>query len=131
MGKLSSGQYSAPVDEVLTLIVANTLSVNKANYSSTASGPPSLAREGLRKRCQAHSATPKGRAFNKPSSERKVAFSKENDGRSLRKHSLSQCIGFEEKTARTLLQSRFARQLPPGGSLYTRLAALEMNCASA
>ena len=43
-------------DEVLTLIVANTLSVNKANYSSTASGPPSLTREGLRKRCQAHSA---------------------------------------------------------------------------
>ena len=33
-------------DEVLTLIVANTLSVNKANYSSTASGPPSLTREG-------------------------------------------------------------------------------------
>ena len=33
-------------DEVLTLNVANTPSVNKANYSSTASGPPSLAREG-------------------------------------------------------------------------------------
>ena len=33
-------------DEVLTLIVANTLSLNESNYSSTASGPPSLAREG-------------------------------------------------------------------------------------
>ena len=54
MGKLSSGQYSAPVDEVLTLIVANTLSVNKANYSSTVTdGPPSLTREGLRMMCRA------------------------------------------------------------------------------